>query len=72
MYEFDYCCKFMVGFVLREVRLILVFNDLVWLNKNIYIIYNSIIYIYLCKWKLYYIYIYKRKINEYKLLYSII
>lgn len=46
MYGFDYCCKFMVGFVLREVRLILVFNDLVWLNKNIYIIYNSIIYIY--------------------------
>lgn len=51
MYEFDYCCKFMVGFVL----LILVFNDLVWLNKNIYIIYNSIIYIYVNE---NYIYIY--------------
>lgn len=69
MYGFDYCCKFMVGFVLREVRLILVFNDLVWLNKNIYIIYNSIIYIYVNE---NYIYIYKRKIYEYKLLYSII
>lgn len=47
----------MVGFVLREVRLILVFNDLVWLNKNIYIIYNSIIYIYVNENYIIFIYI---------------
>lgn len=67
MHEFDHRRKPTVGLASREARLTLVSNDSVWLNKNIYTTYNSTIYIYANE---NFTHIYKRKIHEYKLLYS--
>lgn len=65
MHEFDHRRKPTVGLA----SLTLVSNDSVWLNKNIYTTYNSQYTSMQTKIILIYIQI-KRKIHEYKLLYS--